>query len=294
MELQSILSFLVITEKFKLADLIASGDMQILENISMRLDTLDQLWPVYKYLKKDIYYIPQDNPTYEQYSKENPIYKTYFDFTSGQLRNNLRILIDGTQVSQHIGTPFRDPVEVQIRIQFVEPNQDTLGVNKHRRFLRTGQLQFLVIAKFEQVGDQVFQDRRPLFEAFRIAQFYANKYEGTDGIKILRDIDEKEGGTEDVPGSTKRLLKAYENNPPNQFEELKQEEYNIIFDYLFPGAGTPYDRIVQEVKTLNTGVARIVNLRFAELERRTVDPIRITNPTYGLAVTIPFTFEQTR
>lgn len=290
MELQSILSFLVITEKFKLDGLIAPEDRS-------RLDTIDQLRPIYKKLEGAEFYISdkyadikenvlvQKYPELRDYDKRNPIYRTYFDFTDGELRKSIRVDMEGniTNVYREQNM-LKDPIEVQIRIQFTEPNQDTLGVNRHRRFLRTGQLQFLVIAKFEQDKDgQVLQDRRALFEAFVIAQNYANRYEGTDGPKILMALDD----------TTKAEL-MLDNPTMNQFSELTQEEYINIMSYLFPGQGTPYERIVQEVKTLNTGIARIVNLRFAELERRTVDPIRITNPTYGLAVTVPFTFEQIR
>ena len=306
MELQSILSFLVITEKFGFEDLILPS--------TSRLNTIDRLSPVYKdindkYIIKGSDVILNDSdiviktiPFYtdnEEGGYSIPRFRTYFDFTSVN-RNE-----------QEEEDEKRAPVEVQIRVQFVEPNQDTLGVNKHRRFLRTGQLQFLVIAKFDKESQKTIEnepssgavisirrDKRPLFEAFKIAQYYADKYEGTDGIKILRDIDKKEGGTEDSPGVTIGTLNGSITDYTNQFTDLQNNSsFNTILNHLFPGiAKEPnhYNRIVQEVKTLNTGVARIVNLRFAELERRTVDPIRITNPTYGLAVTIPFTFEQTR
>lgn len=295
MELQSILSFLVITEKFKLADLDARDQLY---DKRRKIDTIDQLNPVFKYID-DEYLASQkeaeeneDKNPVKKYSEIRPIYRIYFDFTDGKYRDPRA----DKYTNSKRGT--LDMIDVQIRVQFTEPSQDTLGVNKHRRFLRYGQLQFLVIAKFDKamIKKEIveYSDRRPLFEAFKIAQYCANKYEGSDGIKILKDIDKKEDGTENMPGPTKRLLQAYEDNPPNQFADLGKDKYVDIFNHLFPGAGTPYERIVQEVKTLNTGVARIVNLRFAELERRTVDPIRITNPTYGLAVTIPFTFEQTR
>ena len=265
MELQSILSFIIITEKFKLADLDVSGDKQI--EVYDEIDTIDQLTPVFKRVgdnMQDEYFASQreaesdekgPKDPVEHYSRYNPIYRTYFDFTDGKFRDTCKDIID-----------------VQIRIQFTEPNQDTLGVNKSRRFLRTGQLQFLVITKHDRAKqDNIeYTDRRPLFEAFRIAQVYSNKYEGTDGISIYKKINKFEAGID-------------------QYADLDQEKYNRLIQYLFPKGD-----IAQEVRTLNTGVARVVNLRFAELEKRTVNPIRITNPTYGLAVTIPFTFEQTR
>ena len=322
MELQSILSFLIITEKFGL-----KGACLPMTEYERPFDTIDNIAPVYKDINDNFiedganvvsdgevikplwFYSGKLNPRNEEGDRDYtaPRFRTYFDFTNVNRNQTLGAPIKegDTGAFGKIGTT-KAPIEVQIRIQFTEPNQDTLGVNKHRRFLRTGQLQFLVISNYDlkdvvstreaELGIKVIYDvtRRPLFEAFKIAQYYANKYEGTDGIKILNEIDKKENGTEDMPGPTKRLLKAFENDKPNQFASLTSREYSAIFDHLFPGSGTPYERIVQEVKTLNTGVARIVNLRFAELERRTVDPIRITNPTYGLAVTIPFTFEQTR
>ena len=327
MKLQSILSFLVITEKFALSDidLIVSPDMNP-KMLQLRpFDTIDQLSPVYKdtndmFINIGSIVREADPPINIPFYSDNeitkfkvPTFRTYFDFTNRNRNPLTGASIDGNMTGASL-IQSRAPVEVQIRIQFVEPNQDTLGVNKHRRFLRTGQLQFLVISHYDKKDEledairlkgpelneaynnewHVYTDRRPLFEAFKIAQYYADKYEGTDGIKILMDIDKKEKEKENKnEGITKSVLEGnFEKK--NQFEHIDESKLAIMLDHLFPGEGAPYERIVQEVKTLNTGVARIVNLRFAELERRTVDPIRITNPTYGLAVTIPFTFEQTR
>ena len=308
MELQSILSFLVITEKFGL-----KGACLPMGNESPHLrpfDTIDNIAPVYKdkndnfiedgvnlfnnegeLIKQLKFYSGKPDPKDEDGDRDYtaPRFRTYFDFTKVNRSQTMGApVIDGETGAFGKRGTTRAPIEVQIRVQFTEPAQDTLGANRNRRFLRTGQLQFLVISNFDlkdEKEDVIRLDgsSRPLFEAFKIAQYYADKYEGTDGIKILMALDER----------SKNVLKGVLPRE-NQFAGLTDMEYIAIFDHFFPGVETPFERIIKEVKTFNTGVASVTNLRFAEIERRNVQPVRITNPTYGLAVTIPFTFEQTR
>ena len=268
MELQSILSFLVITEKFKLNDLIKR------EGAGTRPNTIDQLYPVYKNIDDEYLNTVNDEDVIikvytdkDENSYTKPGFVTHFDFTSVG-RNQL-----AAEESK------KSPIDVQIRVQFTEPSQDTLGSNKSRKFLRVGQFQFLIICKFNKEDGMLTNDTaRPLFEGYKIAQYYIKKYEGKKGINMIKDVNPPKLGMFDD-----------NNDAINQFKELDKNKYNRLIQHLFPNGN-----IMEEVKTLDTGVASIVNLRFTQEERRTVQPIQITNPTYGLAVTIPFTFEQTR
>ena len=47
--------------------------------------------------------------------------------------------------------------------------------------------------------------------------------------------------------------------------------------------------IIDRVKSFRTIAAVVTNIRFVPKDRH---PVRLFNPTYGLAVSIPFTFEQ--
>lgn len=302
-----ILGLLILAEQFSLIDL-----EPILDEDNQTLSEIDALSPVYKTIN-DLY-VGTDSFMYREnadsFLKDGvPVFRTYFDLTSPSVKNI------------NIGIQYIWPIEVQIRIQFVEPTADIVQKIGGRRYLRGGNLQFIISTDkdINISSENETDDRgRPLVDLFRVAQFYINKYGSTRADRILRNIpisgELLQTGIranledlEDFPDySIFRYTGAFRSrNEPSGFHHINREDVRILLTKLFPGfdftqssnflsvllaQGTN----VRSVYSFTTGVAVSANLRFAPIERRTVTDPRIFNPTYGLAVTVPFTFEQIR
>ena len=282
MHLVDFIGFIHITEKFRLADLLFKG---VLKN------EIDEISPVYKSLydvflgsDSNAYPYNGDNdkvPIKDFYHLGLPTFRTLFDWTSPTTR---RISIDeeAIQGADTLGEAW--PIQVQIRIQLVEPQGDTISPIGSRRYLRGGNIQFLISTGQEIEVDGIPRGR-PLSELARVAQYYVDKYGSNKGTEIIRGIPTLE-----------KDLKSGSSIHIGQFENTTEDNRRAIFTKLFPEADfsvpTIWPTLFSRINSLQFFVANVANLRFAPVDRPNVTQRSLLDPKYGLGVTIPFTYEQ--
>jgi len=298
-----ILGLLILAEQFALIDLKPNID-----DDNQNLFEIDVLSPVYKTIE-DVY-VGTDSFKYIEeatsfFNDGNPVFRTYFDLTSPLVRG---------RETQDIGR-YIWPLEVQIRIQFVEPTADIIQKIGGRKYLRGGNLQFIISTDRDvniNAEDEIDDRGRPITDLFRVAQFYINKYGSKRAEDILRDIPVsgyllQNGFEEELPEySIFRYTGAFRSRVENSTRHhINRIDVTKLLSKIFPGFNFEQSANflsillaqgtnVRSIYSFTTGTAIAANLRFAPIERRTVTDPRIFNPTYGLAVTIPFTFEQIR
>lgn len=266
MILPHVLGLLILMEKFSLEDIV-DADNSIKE--------IEDLCPVYKstydeFIVSDT--MTQPNEFYQGLDDANytggpqPIFRALFDWTSPTARR--------------LGTDSETwPIQVQIRIQLVEPQADTISPVGARRFLRGGNLQFLVHTANEiSIGDG-----RPTGEIFKVAQYYIDKYGSKNARQLFDCVPDVKRG---LDGSLTR-----------QFQGLTNATLKLVLEKILPYiqlSDEPpyYSQILNYMKTFQTFAAITANLRFAPLDRPNVPQRGLLDPNYGLAVTIPFTYEQ--
>ena len=289
MHLVDFIGFIHITEQFRLADLFYKGILN---------KEIDEISPVYKslydvFLGSDSIGYPYNKDKYNDevpikdfYHLGLPTFRTLFDWTSPATR---RIFIqeddDTTQRVDSISEIW--PIQVQIRLQLVEPQADTIAPIGSRRFLRGGNIQFLISTGSEVIGDNKQFRGRPLSELARVAQYYVDKYGSNKGTAIINSI----------PTLRKDLVSGRSIHT-GQFKDTTEDERRAIFTKLFPEVdfSTPQVNIMSilqnRVRSLQFFAANVANLRFAPIDRPGGPGSSLADPRYGLGVTIPFTYEQ--
>ena len=281
-QLLDLIGFIHLCEKFRFKDLLNENeevDQEISEFSPVYKNTLD------KYLGSDSENYALDTSGTKQhniyYTKDYvqyPIFRTFFDWTSVSARN----LIEW-------------PLQVQTRIQFVEPEADTIQPVGSRRILRGGNLQFFISTiptdiESEQEGSQ------PLSEAAKIAQYYVDKYSAKDAAQILATLPDVKQALEvssvDFPITNGFMKGITEKGRSNVLRKLFDRLPLDVSDPNHIILSNTYDNIFDRVRSLTFFVASVSNLRFTPLEAPTTFPVRQTDSIYVTAVTIPFAFEQ--
>ena len=173
---------------------------------------------------------------------------------------------------------------------------------------------------------------KPMGSIFRIAQFYIDKYGSTNTMTLLKDIPDIKKGLENISIGINQFegtnIVKREQVLEILFPEADFDRHNVhyvkrasgwIVDpgglplsgaSVFYGGNPPdlepglaakskegdyyieisdYGTFVNRIKSFHTAVAGVTNIRFTPKDRI---PTRLFNTTYGLAVTVPFTFEQ--
>ena len=271
MILPYVLGLLILTEKFRLADIFNTLDGSVTE--------IEDLCPVYKSIYDEYIALDDGAPPDSFYQGigdasytggPQPIFRTLFDWTSPTARR----LESGAEAW---------PIQVQIRVQLVEPQADTISPMGSRRFLRGGNLQFLI----HTANEISTETGRPTGELFKVAQFYIDKY----GSKNMQQLFQC------VPDVVFELDNEFAYS--RQFSGLIQGlDLKAILEKIFPyielqdPATTYYSQLFQYLKSFQTFAAITANLRFAPLDRPNVPQRGLLDPNYGLAVTVPFTYEQ--
>ena len=322
MALQDVLGLVILKEQFRLSDLIIDDNPRDLFEV-------DCLSPIYKWLEQPdiesptfLEYINARNPspgftevppkymlpyaqlqsteadiedpeeeldkviTAEYYLNKYPLYRSYFDFTAGSIRQFTTDETDG--VARRI---YTFPLEVQIRFEFLEPRADTIQPKGARRFLRAGNIQFIIIASEGVIDNPLVMDMsedfgfgRPISELFRLAQRFITIYGSTTARNILTDIKKINYGDSTEEQGAEILNKLFPG-------------YNILESDIVLDKDTDdamlRNALLSSSKTLasfNTLTPITTNIRFAPPDRPQGG--REYEPSYGLAITVPFNYEQ--
>ena len=304
---EDILGFITLAEKFRFADLFANAAIndEVLDfDTYTVVNEIDTMTPVYKNLNDE--YKDTDSKTFppardinsnidynsgllRQFYDYNglPIFRAYMDWTSLVARSleadESNFSTQSLPASLNSYTTLGEtwPIQVQIRIQFIEPRADTIQAIGSRKILRGANLQFL-ISSTRDIKTEGMERGRPIGELARVAQFYVDKYGVNDGVKILKDL-----GIKDELNLDNDIL-------CNQFERTSLISRKRVLNKLFPSlvfSDKPFGELVTRFSSVTFLTATVTNLRFVPIDK----PInRLHIPSYGLAVTIPFSFEQVK
>ena len=314
MALPDVLGLVILKEQFRLSDLLVKNNEG--EVLDKDLYEVDCFSPVFKWLTKpsddDLedyieesavplrYRLPYAQLQFEEdfsteeymfdldyYTHRYPLYRTFFDFTAGSIRQfaNDERLVNDTLVARRI---HEFPLDVQIRFQFLEPRADTIQPKGARRFLRAGNIQFIIVAgqgildgPAEDTGGVDFGFGRPIGELFRLAQHFITTYGSTTARNILASLDKINYGNDIMNNATEKVRILEKLFPDYSIHEAHVINIDMVRNVLVSGPRT--------LASFNTLTPVTTNIRFAPPDRPTH---REFEPSYGLAVTVPFNYEQ--
>ena len=317
MALQDVLGLVILKEQFRLSDILITGN-------NTDLYEVDCFSPIYKWLDKpedsDLlvyidetelpkrYALPyaqlQFNEDFDEdtsspnhyefelnyYLHKYPLYRSYFDFTTGSIRQFVNYSPTNVDVvvARRI---YTFPLEVQIRFEFLEPRADTIQPKGARRFLRAGNIQFIIVASEGVIDnpsvmdpDQDFGFGRPIGELFRLAQYFITAYGSTTARGLLADLDSINYGShieDDAAEKVRILTKLFPEYPITE-TDVDKDDNSRLRNALLSGSKT--------LASFNTLTPITTNIRFAPPDRP--QGSREFEPSYGLAVTVPFNYEQ--